>query len=89
MTEHKKCDCACGRDAVTKFGRLNLCEECAGEILDSNGPFPKPRLRDLIDAPDCVECGERAGVTKYNKKWYCRDCFDFLRELEFPGDEEL
>ena len=88
MNEPKKCDGACGRDAVTRFGKFDLCEQCAEE-LDSNGPFPKPAAQDLIDLPDCEDCGERPGTIKYKQKLYCSRCFEWLRELEFPGDVEL
>lgn len=89
MTARRKCDCECGRDAVVQFRKFNLCELCAEEILGSNGPFPRPRVQDLVYVPDCDDCGERSGAIMYNQRRYCADCFELLQQLEFPGDEEL
>jgi hypothetical protein len=49
MTE-QLCDLGCGRNAVVKVGRLNLCEPCADEgCIDI--PGPRLRFEDVI-GPD-------------------------------------
>jgi hypothetical protein len=49
MTE-QLCDLGCGRTAVVKVGRLNLCEPCADEgCIDI--PGPRLRFEDVI-GPD-------------------------------------
>jgi len=48
MTEKKKCDFLCGRDAVMQIRRLNLCEECADENLGEEEPEPRLTFEDVI-----------------------------------------
>ena len=48
MKSGVKCKALCGRDATIAFGRLNLCDECAGEDLERDGWKPEQRLEDLI-----------------------------------------
>jgi hypothetical protein len=48
MTEQLKCDLSCGRKAVVKVGRLNLCERCADENPDGDRLGPRLRLEDVV-----------------------------------------
>jgi hypothetical protein len=88
-TEIKECDSKCGRDAVLKFHEYNFCEQCAEEILGSNGPYPRPRMEDVIALPDCHQCGERPGMKKHQNWWYCNVCFNMIPEWEIQDGEEL
>jgi len=48
--EQSFCDLGCGRAAVVKVGRLNLCEPCPDE-RSIDIPGPRPRLEDVV-VPD-------------------------------------
>jgi hypothetical protein len=48
MTERIRCDFKCGRNAVMKVGKLNLCTECADSNPEGDDSMPKLRLEDLV-----------------------------------------
>lgn len=48
MTEQLKCDLGCGRNAIVQVAKRNLCEQCAVESSDADGPGPRLRLEDVV-----------------------------------------
>ena len=47
MTEEVTCDLSCGRKAVAKIGKLNLCEVCHDKFSENN-PAPRLRFEDVV-----------------------------------------
>ena len=52
MTEQLLCALGCGRNAVIKVGKLNLCDHCVDEVPELDIPGPRLRLEDVV-VPDC------------------------------------
>ena len=51
MIEQGFCDLSCGRKAVRKVGKLNLCDHCVDKVPELDIPGPRLRFEDVL-VPD-------------------------------------
>ena len=48
ITHESLCDLSCGREAVVKIGKLNLCEVCVDSFPEIDIPGPRLRFEDVL-----------------------------------------